>query len=380
MPVITDSITLARRIAALENEPYVTVDTEFVRERTYYPELCLVQIGGKNDAFCIDPLDPTLDLQPFYALMHNPNIVKVFHACEQDVEMIFRLSGKLPMPLFDTQVAAQMLGFGEAIGYGNLVETVLKITLDKSSRLTDWSQRPLTAKQIDYALSDVTHLRNLYEKLRDKLVKKGRLEWALEEMEYWQQPESYRVDPDTAWMKIKTRGGKGPFLSVVKELAAWREKTAQADDRPRQWVLKDDLILNIAASLPETLQELQNVRLYTSKRDEKGYALLDIIKRAKTTPPPKVERKKLPKGAMALIEVMKLLLKIQCEEHDVAQSTVASGEDIERLATEEVPDIRCLRGWRYDVFGKYAIALKESRLAITVEKNRVVLIEPQMDE
>lgn len=381
MNVITDSKVLKDRIAPLFDEEFVTVDTEFMREKTYYPILCLVQIAGTNDAFAIDPMAKDINLEPFFKLMQDKNVLKVMHACEQDMEILLQLAGKLPKPMVDTQVAAQVLGYGESMGYGNLVEKICRVSLDKSSRHTDWSKRPLTPKQIEYAISDVTHLRKVYQHIAADLKIKGRETWLEEEMEYYRDVKRYDTDPEHAWEKLKVKSGKGPFLAVVKELAKWREIRAQKVDKPRSWVLKNDGIMEIASHMPERVEQLNGLRFYSNRDKSLSEEIIRVVQKGLKSRPPEFEKKQpLPKNAGPLMDLMKVLLKAQSAQHEVAPSIVATAEDLEQIAILRDPladkSIGCMHGWRYDVFGKYALKLKRGELALTVDRNRVQLIEP----
>lgn len=377
MPIITDSKELKERIKALKNEEFVAVDTEFLRERTYYPLLCLVQIAGENDAFAVDTLAPGIKLEPMYDLLLDKKITKVFHACQQDFEIILNYMDKLPRNIFDTQIAAQMLGYGESVSYAKLAEMLCNVELDKSSRYTDWSKRPLSEGQVKYALSDVTYLRTIYTKMVKELEKLGRLKWVYEESEHLTDPKVYRVEPEDAWTKIKIRTSKPQFVAVVKELAKWREIRAQKINKPRQWILKNDSILEMAATTPETPEELKKIRFFSTENNDLINEILKVIAKGVKAKPPKIEKKHhLPRGLGPLIELLKVLLKMQCEKHDVAPSVVANSDDLEIIAMEKKPNVPAMSGWRYDIFGKYAMDLKEGRLALTTENNKLVLIEP----
>ena len=379
--LITDSKTLKERITPLNKEPFVTVDTEFLREKTYYPLVCLVQIGGKDDAFAVDPMADDIDLEPLYKLLANKRVVKVFHSCSQDIEIFYNLTNKIPANVFDTQIAAQMLGYGEAVGYGNLVKDVLNRELDKSSRHTDWSARPLTDKQIDYAMGDVTHLREVYEKLIQQLKENGREKWVKEETKDVLAIENYENNPKEAWKRIKMRSTKRAFVAQVASLARWREERAQRLDKPRNWVMKNDAILEIATTEAREPEDLQGLRFFDFKRypdlvDE----VLEACKRGRRTLPPRQEKKKpMPKGAGPLMELLKVLLRIQAEKHDVAPSVIAKVSDLEEIAKANWPRVPAMRGWRYEIFGKYAAQLKKGDLAITVHKGKTCLIEPAVE-
>lgn len=378
--LITDTKMLKDRIKPMANEPFVTVDTEFIREKTYYPQLCLIQVGSRHDAFAIDPLAKDIDLEPFLKLLYNRRVVKVLHSCSQDIEIFYNLTGKIPPNVFDTQIAAQMLGHGEAIGYGNLAKELLGEDLDKTSRHTDWAARPLSDKQLEYAISDVTYLRDIYLKLREELQEKGREKWALEEMKPVLTRENYENNPKDAWQRIKMRSHKKSFVALVAALAEWRERRAQRLDKPRNWIIKNDAILEIASNNPRTKEDLIGLRFFDFKRhpDLIEEVLAACKKGRNTLRVPKPEKKKpLPRGTAAYMELLKVLLKVQCDLHDVAPSVVAKVSDLQEIARYgRRAKIPAMKGWRYDVFGKYAIQLKKGDLAITVHKNQITLIEP----
>jgi ribonuclease D len=385
MPVITDSVELKNRIDALKSETFVTIDTEFLREKTYFPLLCLVQIAGEKDFFAIDPLADGIDLTPMWDLLEDENVIKVFHACQQDVEIVLHATGKIPTQLFDSQIAAQVLGFGESIGYGNLVTKICKIELDKSSRHTDWSARPLSPKQIEYALSDVTHLRKIYVELKRKLEERERTSWFNEEMEKLNHTSVYLSDPEEAWKKLKVKGGNSKYLGILKELSKWRELRAQQVDKPRNWVIKNDGILEIASIIPKKLSDLDGLRFFKSSNTEMRQEILDAVQAGQDNEPPYFEKKKpLPKGATPLIDLLKVLLKPQCDHHDIAPSVVAVVSDLESIATthnlqKDDPNIPAMQGWRYEIFGRLALSLKQGDLAMTVESGTITLIKPKYE-
>ncbi len=372
MSLITETAPLADFCERLAGEEFITVDTEFLRERTYWPELCLVQVGGAREAAAVDALAPEIDLAPLYELLRNPGITKVFHAARQDVEIFLKEMGEVPTPLFDTQIAAMVCGFGDQVGYETLAKKLAKATIDKSSRFTDWSLRPLTDKQLTYALSDVTHLRPIYEKLLSRLERTGRASWLDAEMEALAEPGTYRVEPHDAWRRIKVRSPRPRFLAVLREVAAWRESYAQEKDVPRNRILRDEALIEIAAHTPTSVGQLSRVRGLSQKMAEghQGKALLEAVARGAALPPedcPKPEaRPDLPRGLGPVVDLLKVLLKMKCEEHDVAQRLVASSADLELIAADDEADVQALRGWRRELFGEDAIALKHGRLALTV--------------
>ncbi|HEU0222663.1 MAG TPA: ribonuclease D [Paracoccaceae bacterium] len=376
---------LARFCTECSEAPFITVDTEFLRERTYYAQLCLVQVArpgeGEEVAAIIDPLAREIDLAPFFALLGNPNITKVFHAARQDLEIFLHMGGVMPAPIFDTQVAAMVCGLGDQASYETLVRRVAKADMDKSARFTDWSTRPLSQKQLAYALADVTHLRVIYLKLREQLEKSGRAEWVQEEMAQLTAPETYRTDPEEAWRRLKTRSGSPKFLAVVRELAAWRERTAQSRDVPRSRLLKDEALLEIASNRPATLEELARTRLLQreGRKAETSEAILKAVKAGIDCPPEK--RPALPEpyhpkpGSQALSDLLRVLLKAKADSAGVAPRLIASSADLDRIASEEAPDVPALAGWRRKVFGACALRLKAGEIALSASPNGVKLVE-----
>lgn len=356
--------------SVLKNEAFITVDTEFIREKTYWPQLCLIQIASSDQAACIDPLADGIDLSPVFEIMQDPKIIKVFHAARQDLEIFYHLTGKVPSPLFDTQVAAMVCGFGESVSYQTLVSKLVHKEIDKTMRFTDWSHRPLTEKQISYALSDVTYLRTVYEKLQDELEKSKRTHWFDEEVSILQNEKTYRNDPDEAWKRIKQHSNNPQFLAIFRALAAWREKEAQKLDRPRKHILRDEQLLEIAARAPTTQEGMNGLRGLGSGFAEGrfGKAIREIItsvKQQDTETYPKAESPYLmPKGKKTLAKLLKMLLSVKAEQNGVAEKLIASSDEIDLLAGEEEPDIPLLKGWRYDMFGKDAVALKKGKLAL----------------
>ncbi|WP_299437433.1 ribonuclease D [uncultured Rhodospira sp.] len=375
MPLIQTTEDLAAFRDRLRGEQFIAVDTEFMREKTYWPQLCLVQVAGSDEACCIDPLAPDLDLEPLKDLMRDTSVLKVFHAARQDLEIFHQMLGELPRPLFDTQVAAMVCGFGEQVGYETLASKLAKARIDKTMRFTDWSRRPLSQKHLTYALSDVTHLRVVYEKLAAMLVKNGRAGWLDQEMEVLTNPSSYETDPREAWRRLKVRGKSQRFLALVIELAAWREREAQARDLPRQRVLRDEALLDIAAQNPETVDALAQVRSMSRGQAEgrHGREILESLERGRARPvsdlPKPPLREDLPQGLGPIIDLLKVLLKMKCEAAGVAQKLVASSADLERIAADDEADVPALDGWRRELFGAAALDLKHGRLALAVSED-----------
>jgi ribonuclease D len=380
MTMIAKTEELAAFCTRQKSAPFVTVDTEFMRDKTYWPQLCLVQVAGPEEAAAIDALAPGLDLAPLLDLMADRSVLKVFHAARQDVEIFFHLSGAVPAPLFDTQVAAMVCGFGESVSYETLAGKLAGARIDKSSRFTDWSHRPLTERQVQYALADVVHLRRVYEKLCASLERTGRASWLDEEMAGLTDPEIYRLDPATAWQRFRTRSANRRFLAVLRELAAWRESTAQQKNLPRNRIIRDEQLLEIAAHAPTTTAELTRTRgLGKGIAEGKfGGEILAAVARALALPedeyPPLPRRHEPPPGIGPLVDLLRVLLKLRCEENDVAQKLVANSEDLELLAADDGAPVPALAGWRFEVFGRDALALKQGKLALTAAGRRIRLV------
>jgi ribonuclease D len=380
MPLITESEALAAFCARQKGAEFVTVDTEFMRERTYWPILCLVQVAGPDEAVAVDALAPGIDLAPLLALMSDVSVLKVFHAARQDLEIFFQLAGQVPHPVFDTQVAAMVCGFGDAVSYETLVKRLAGAGLDKASRFTDWAQRPLTARQIEYALADVVHLRTVYQRLQELLAKNSRAEWFAEEMAELVSADLYRGDPQEAWRRFRLRGRvERRFLGVLRALAAWREVAAQQRDLPRGRIMRDEAVLEIAAHAPKTTESLARTRSLGKgvAEGKLGGEILAAVAKgiADPDPPPAPPAKpEPPAGIGPLIELLRVLLKQRCEDFGVAQKLVASADDLEAIAAADDAPVRALSGWRRDVFGADALALKHGRLALTVGKGRIELV------
>lgn len=378
-PLITDSKQLADFCARLSKSRFVAVDTEFMRENTYYPELCLVQLADENEAAAIDPKADGLDLTPMLELItNNEDVLKVFHAGGQDIEIFFNLTGRTPHPLFDTQIAAMALGQGEQIGYSNLVDLWLGIHLDKGARFTDWSRRPLDKRQIDYAIGDVTHLADIFPKMLDKLVQTGRGEWLNDEMERLADPENYRNDPETIWRRIKMQSRKADVLGRLKALGAWREREAQRKNIPRGRIMKDETIADIASHPPKAQSDLPKVRGLSPawKENEIGARLMAVLDDAqplsKDEMPDRNHNGPGPGKDGALVaDLLKLLLKIRSREINVASRLITRSEELERLAAGDREGLELLKGWRYEQFGHDALDLVEGRLAFAVVNGKL---------
>jgi ribonuclease D len=377
--LISDTATLAALCERLRTEPFVTVDTEFMRERTYWPELCVVQLGGTQDVAVVDALAPGLDLAPLGELLADPAVVKVFHAARQDVEIFLLKFGAAPTPLFDTQVAAMVAGFGDQVSYDALARALAGAHIDKAHRFSDWSARPLSAAQIAYAAADVTHLRRIYTGLVAKLEREGRTGWVAEEQAALTDPATYRPDPETAWERLRPRTSNRRFLGVLRAIAAWREREAQRINIPRQRLVKDETLLEIAATAPETPADLARARGISEgfAKGKSGASLLAAVIAAKALPDselPEPQRERSgPAPSPALVALLKVLLAAKSEEHSVAPRLIASSEELERLAADE-EEVPALHGWRREVFGEAALELKAGKLALGVQGKRVKLI------
>jgi len=382
MELVSTSPKLKEKISKLqESAEFVCIDTEFVREKTYYPTLGLVQIAYRGDVFAIDPVENNIDLEPLNELLANEKIIKIFHACSQDLEIFYNLFNNTPKNMFDTQVGAKMLGFGESISYGRLVEHYLRKKLDKSHRYTDWTKRPLEKEQLDYAALDVVYLMDIFEQMRKELNKQGRYDWAAEESVKLLDENIYRVDIEECWQKLKPKSTDRYYLAILKSLSRWREVTAQNQNRPRGWVLKDDAIQEIAAVKPKKPSDLKDLRFF--RYDERTVPdILGVVDYAlnEETPPKLEKNPALPESAMPILILLKVLLKTQSVKHDIAPSVIADTEDLEKIAVGDYISAKAMQGWRYEVFGKYAEKLKEGKLALTAIGGNIVLIEPAYDE
>jgi ribonuclease D len=378
--LITDTEALAALCARLRQERFVTVDTEFMRERTYWPELCLVQLAGDNEVAEVDALAPGLDLAPLGELLADPAVVKVFHAARQDVEIFLLKFDAVPTPLFDTQIAAMVAGFGDQVSYDGLCRSLAGVQIDKAHRFSDWSARPLSPAQLAYAAADVTHLRKIYTALDAKLRREGRLAWVAEEMAALADPATYRQDPETAWEKLRPRTGNRRFLGVLQAVTAWREREAQRINIPRQRLVKDETLLEIAATTPATAADLARARGISEgfAKGRSGVGLLAAVEAGRALPddalPEAPKDRASPPASPALVALLKVLLAAKSEEHHVAPKLLASGEDLDRLASGDGAEVPAMQGWRREVFGEAALALKTGRLALGVDGKRVKLI------
>ncbi|MEK9797389.1 MAG: ribonuclease D [Alphaproteobacteria bacterium] len=381
MNVIKDSGALAAFCEGLRDADYITVDTEFMRESTFWPKLCLVQVAGPEDEAIIDPLADGIDMSPLYDLIADEGVLKVMHAATQDIEIFHHEAGVTPKPLFDTQVAAMVAGFGDQVGYEGLISKLAKVSLDKASRFTDWSARPLSDSQLEYALADVTHLRLAYEKLRARIEENGRIAWVEQEMIALAAPGKYEVVPDEAWRRLKPKRNQPRFLAVLQAVAAWREREAMNRDLPRNRVLRDEVINQIAARPPENPAALSRVRGIPKGfvEGKLGRGLMDAIEDGLDLPaneapelPPVPE---LPPGAGPLMDLLKVLLKYKCDRHQVAQKLVATVPELEAIAADDNADVHALKGWRRELFGEDALRLKRGEIALAAGQGKVRVVE-----
>lgn len=376
--IITSSQDVADLCRTLSQFPFITVDTEFLREKTYYPKLCLVQLSGPDkQAVAIDPLTKGIDLSPLFELLANESILKVFHAARQDLEIFYNLTGKVVSPIFDTQIAAMVCGYGDSVGYNNLVHDITGKGLDKSAQFMDWSHRPLTERQLNYALGDVTHLCDVYVHLSQKLERQKRVSWVLQEEKILNDPLTYSNDPYEAWKRIKLRSPSRKTLAILREVAAWRERAAQERDIPKSWMMRDETLADLASQAPRNAEELKKIRNMSKDHanGKIGEALLESVQRALNAPKdgwPQVEKKKpLPPQASATLDILKMLLKIQSAEHGVAAKLIATQDDLEAIVMSDAADVPALKGWRREIFGEDALALKSGRLAIGLAGDKI---------
>jgi len=381
MRIVESTAVLTELVGLLEGAPYLALDTEFMRDQTYWPKLCLIQVAAPGIEAIVDPLAEGIDLTPFYDLLKKPGIVKVLHAARQDIEIFHHQGGMIPDPLFDSQIAAMVAGFGDAASYETLCRKIAHVEIDKSSRFTDWSRRPLSQKQLDYAIGDVTHLRTIYEYLRKQLDKTGRTPWVQEEIAALQDPDLYALQPETAWKRLKPRTTNKRFLAMVAALAAWREREAQARDIPRGRVLKDEALMEIAAHPPTDADSLERIRAVPKgfANSRLGKTLMEAVEEGRTAKPPepleldRPRRRREP--SQAAVDLLKTLLRLKAEAVGVAPRLIANADDIERLAALEDEGVPALHGWRAQVFGNDAIALRKGDLAIALEGGEAVVVE-----
>ena len=377
--LLTTTPALVTAIHTIRSADFIAIDTEFMRESTYYPQLCLIQICAGSHAFCIDPLAEGMDLSPLFALMQDKNITKVFHAGRQDLEIFVQLTGDVPCPVYDTQIAAMVCGLGDQVGYDKLVYHYKNLQIDKSSRFTNWSQRPLSDRQLSYALDDVIHLAEIYPRIIADLTANGRDKWVQSELESLADISLYQTDPATAYTRIKARNSKPAQLNRLAQLASWREKEAQRRDVPRGRILRDDTLIDLAGSNPKTRADLKKIRGFPGGENGKfGPAVIEVLKKAnamaKDAWPLKERLPQRDKPPVAIIEMLRVLLKHVTESHNVAPRLIASADDLEKLALSDAADIPAMKGWRREIFGDAALALKAGKLGLTVQKSKIKLL------
>jgi ribonuclease D len=379
--IITTTDALAAACARLAAFPFVTIDTEFLRETTFWPKLCVVQIASADEAAIVDAVAEGLDLAPLFELLRNEKVLKVFHAARQDIEIVWHLAGFIPHPVFDTQVAAMVLGYGDSIAYDQLVHRVSGAHIDKSLRFTDWAKRPLTAAQVNYAVSDVTHLRDVYIKLAAQLEKRNRSHWVQDEMAVLTSAETYRQMPENAWKRVGGRIRKPRDLAVLIEVAAWREREAQSRNVPRSRILKDEALAEIAVQAPDTPEKLGAVRMIPKgwERSKPGLDLVEAVKlgmaRDHATLPAMAPPRMAANGASATVELLKVLLKMVAEKQGVAAKVIATTDELDLIADSDEADVPALHGWRRELFGEKALALKQGKLALAIEKGKVTALD-----
>ncbi|MGO1117159.1 ribonuclease D [Rhodovibrionaceae bacterium A322] len=380
MTVITDSNDLASFCARQAKADFLAIDTEFIRDTTYWPKLCLIQVGGPEESAAVDPLAEGIDLSPLYDLLTDPNILKVFHAARQDLEIFYHEIGNLPAPVFDTQVAAMVCGYGDQVSYEKLATQLTGASIDKSARFADWAKRPLTNRQIKYALSDVIYLRPVYEKLRASLEKNNRASWLDEEMAVLTNPDTYNMDPSKAWKRLKTRSRDRRYLGQLHKLAEWRENEAQTRNVPRNRVLRDEQLYDIAAQAPKNADALARTRGLNSNfaTGRLGREILETVAQALAIPdkelPAAPRNDRNQEQAGPIVDLLKVLLKLCCEEHGVAQKLVANSADLDQIALNDEAPVAAMSGWRRDLFGQQAIALKSGKLALSANGDKIKII------
>lgn len=386
--MIDTTAALAEACKELAKSEFITIDTEFLRETTFWPQLCLVQMASPTLEVLVDPLAKDIDLTPLFELMADTNVIKVFHAARQDIEIVHHLGGLIPHPIFDTQVAAMVCGFGDSISYDQLVQRIKNVQIDKSSRFTDWSRRPLTEKQLDYALADVTHLRDVYLALKAQLERDGRSSWLKEEMDILESVDTYDMHPDDAWLRLKSRLRKPTELAILKFVAAWREREARSRNVPRSRVLKDDAIFEIAQQQPKDADALSRLRTIPKgwERSSSGTAIIETVNAALALPkgdmPHAPRQSHSPEGSGAAVELLKVLLKLTADKHGVAAKVIANSEDLDKIASEgEKAEVAALSGWRRDLFGEPALKLIRGEVALRFAGKKVEALElPQEAE
>ncbi len=378
---ITNTTELQQFCNGIKHSKFITIDTEFIREKTYYPQVCLIQVKGDGAEAAIDTLATGLDMTCFHDLLLDPGILKIFHASRQDLEIFFMMMSKVPAPLFDSQIAAMVCGLGDQIGYEALVKKTLNRQIDKTSRFTDWAARPLTQRQLDYAMGDVTHLYEIYIKLEAQLKSSNRHSWLDEEMAILENPATYRVEPKDAWLRLKARSGKPRFLSILQKVASWRESEAQARDVPRNRIIRDESIFDIAGSQPKNIKDLSRIRGISDKmaQGKMGDGILKAVNIALNLTESELPKEKVkyipPQGIGPLRDLLRVLLKLQCEKFGVATRLIANGDDLEKIAADNMADVPALKGWRREIFGDMAMDLKNGNIALAVNGKEINIIK-----
>jgi ribonuclease D len=380
MELIKTNKELKEVCKILTKAKFITIDTEFIREKTYWSQLCLIQVCSEDIEVIIDPLEDGIDLTPFIKILNKKSILKVLHSGRQDIEIFYKISGKIPYPIFDTQVAAMVCGFGDSVGYEKLVDRVLKKKIDKSSRFSNWAKRPLTKKQLHYAIGDVTHLHQIYPILNNKLKETKRTKWLDQELQVLTSEDTYNTNPEMAYKRLKIRSYDIKTRGITFQLAKWREERAQRYDLPRGRVLRDDIIYELSSMKPKTIDEIMNLRSFSNGLRLKEGMINEIheqiligLSLTEDNLPILPERRKLPHGTNSRVALLKILLNSVSEEKGVAQKLIASTQDLEDLIADDLADIKTLKGWRYDIFGKKALDFKNGKVAISMEENNVVL-------
>ena len=377
--IVETNIALEKNLKLIENEEYISIDTEFIRENTYFSKLCLIQVASKNHSFIIDPLKKDINLDPFRKILKKNSIIKIFHSGRQDMEIFYHLFGELPKPIYDTQIAAMVCGFGDQVSYENLVNTLLNIRIDKSSRVSNWSFRPLTEKQIKYALSDVTHLIHIYEKLKNQISNGNRSLWIEDEMKSLSEIKNYEINPSEAWMKIKIKSTKREYLNRVKFLAEWRENVSIKNNIPKNRLMRDDTLLDLASINPKSNEDFKRIRSFNIERDAKKInQISEILNKAQGVPeklwPENKYIKKNKVKSFAILELLKVLIKHVCEEQKVAQKLIAKQDELELIAEGKFDRLKVLDGWRYKIFGKLALELIEGKVSLKIKNKKIFIL------
>ena len=377
--IVETNIALEKNLKLIENEEYISIDTEFIRENTYFSKLCLIQVASKNHSFIIDPLKEDVKLDSLRKILNKDTIIKIFHSGRQDMEIFYHLFGELPKPIYDTQIAAMVCGFGDQVSYENLVNTLLNIRIDKSSRVSNWSFRPLTEKQIKYALSDVTHLIHIYEKLKNQISNGNRSLWIEDEMKSLSEIKNYEINPSEAWMKIKIKSTKREYLNRVKFLAEWRENVSIKNNIPKNRLMRDDTLLDLASINPKSSEDFKRIRSFNIERDAKKInQISEILNKAQGVPeklwPENKYIKKNKVKSFAILELLKVLIKHVCEEQKVAQKLIAKQDDLELMAEGKFDSLKVLDGWRYKIFGKLALELIEGKISLKIKDKKIFIL------